>query len=100
MGAVTGSVSGNSEFAGGKKLITVTGTIASSSDTITLTKATHGVTDIDAVLSTTITSGTATTFSNCRTTASGLVLTVVSYEGDMTTATSYGTVEIALLVSF
>ncbi len=100
MGAVTGTISGNTEFAGTHKIITVTATVASASDTVTLTAASHGgVSSIVSVISTNITSGTATTFSLARTSVSGLVLTVVSYEADLTAATSFGNVEIVLLVA-
>lgn len=99
MGAITGTISGNTEFAGSKKLVTVTATIAAASDVITLVAADVGFKSIDSILSTNITSGTATTLSHARSSFSGLVITVVSYDEAMTVSTSGGGVEIVLLVN-
>lgn len=102
MGAVTGTLTGNSEFSGATKIITVTGTIASASDTITLTAAAHGgATAIVGILGATITAGLDAAFSYLQVSYSGLVLTVTSFEQDGTPATDFTgtTVEIAVLVS-
>lgn len=102
MGAITGTLAANSEFAGQKKVITVTAPVASSSDTITLTAASHGgVTAINGILGATITAGLDAAFSYLQVSYSGLVITVASFEQDGTVATDFTgtTVEIALLVT-
>ena len=101
MGAITGTLAGNTEFSGIHKVITVTATIASSSDTITLTAANHGGTaTIVGILGATITGGLDAAFSYLQVSYSGLVVTVASFEQDGTAATDFTgtTVEIALLV--
>lgn len=101
MGAVTGTLAGNTEFSGKHKLITVTATIASASDTITLTAADHGgVSEIVGIVGATITGGLDAAFSYLQVSFSGLVVTVASFEQDGTAATDFTgtTVAVALLV--
>lgn len=101
MGAITGTLAGKSEFAGDHKIIVVTATIASSSDTITLTAANHGgVTEIVGILGATITGGLDAAFSYLQVSFASLVITVASFEQDGTVATDFTgtTVAIALLV--
>jgi hypothetical protein len=101
MGAITGTLAGNTEFAGDHKIITVTATIAAASDTITLTAANHaGIVSIVGILGATITGGLDAAFSYLQVSYSGLVVTVASFEQDGTAATDFTgtTVEIALLV--
>ena len=101
MGAIIGTLSANTEFAGGQKIITVTAPIAAASDTITLTAASHGgVTAIKGIAGATITGGLGATFSMIQVSYSGLVVTVASFEEDGTVATGFvgTTVEIALIV--
>lgn len=99
MGAITGTLAGSTEFAGGHKLITVTATIAAASDTITLTEAAHGIKAITGIVGATITGGADAAFSYLQASYSGLVITVVSLEQDGTPATDFTgtTVEIAVL---
>src|SRR5688572_15590792 len=101
MGAITGTLAGSTEFAGAHKLITVTAPVASSSDTITLTAASHGgATSIVGIVGSTITGGLDAAFSYIQVSYSGLVLTVASFEQDGTAATDFTgtTVEIGVLV--
>ncbi len=101
MAAVTGTLVGNTEFSGKHKLITVTATIGSASDTITLTAANHGgVTEIVGIVGATITGGLDAAFSYLQVSYSGLVVTVASFEQDGTASTEWTgtTVEVALLV--
>lgn len=101
MGAITGTLAGNTEFGGNTKLITVTATVAAASDTITLTAASHGgVKSILGIVGATITGGLDAAFTNIQVSYSGLVITIVSVEQDGTAATDFTgtTVEIALLI--
>lgn len=98
MGAITGTLDGATVFAGEKKLITVTATVAAASDTITLTKATHGISSIDAIVGVAITGGLDAAFTNVQVSYSGLVLTVVSVEQDGTAATDFTGTTVAITV--
>lgn len=102
MAAITGTLAGNSALGPHTKLITVTATVGSASDTITLTAANHGgVVSIAGIVGATITGGLDAAFSYLQVSYSGLVVTVASFEQDGTAATDFTgtTVEIALLVS-
>lgn len=101
MGAITGTLTGNTEFGGDHKIIVVTATVAAASDTITLTAASHGgVVSIVGILGATITGGLDAAFSYLQVSFSGLVVTVASFEQDGTVATDFTgtTVAVALLV--
>lgn len=79
MGAITGTLAGNTEFGGNSKLITVTAPVASASDTITLTAAAHGgVKSILGIVGAVITGGMDAAFTSIQVSYSGLVITVVS----------------------
>ncbi|MFA5321173.1 MAG: hypothetical protein WC373_00755 [Smithella sp.] len=82
MGAITGTLALGTEMCGTYKLVTVTATIAATSDTITLTAATHGITAITAVVGAVITGGMDADFQALQVSFSGLVLTVVSKQAD------------------
>ena len=82
MGAITGTLAKATEFAGDYKLVTVTATVASASDTITLTAAAHGISAIDAIVGAVITGGMDADFQTIQVSYSGLVLTVVSKQAD------------------
>ena len=102
MGAITGTLAGNTEFGGGTKIITVTAPIAAASDTITLTAASHGgAKSIVGLVGCTITGGLDAAFSFVQASYSGLVITVASFEQDGTAATNFTgtTVEVAVLVT-
>lgn len=101
MAAITGTIAGKTEFAGGHKLITVTAPIGSASDVITLTAAAHGgVSEIVGIVGATITGGLDAAFSYLQVSYSGLAVTIASFEQDGTPSTDWTgtTVEIALLV--
>jgi hypothetical protein len=102
MGAITGTLVGNTELAATHKIITVTAPVASASDTITLTAAAHGgATAIVGLIGVTVTGGLDAAFSYAQVSYSGLVLTVVTFEQDGTASTAWSdtTVEIAVIVS-
>lgn len=79
MGAITGTLAKRTEFGGDYKLLVLTATVASSSDTVTLTAATHGITEIKGVTGH-ITGGLDSAFSYLQISYSGLVITVASFK--------------------
>lgn len=102
MGAITGTKVGDTEFGGTYKIITITAPIASASDTITLTAAAHGgVVSIKAILGVVITGGVDADFMQVMATFSGLVITLVSKQGDGAAADEFTgtTVSLSLLVA-
>jgi len=101
MGAITGTKLKMSEFAGELKILIVTATIASASDTITLTEATHGCQTIEGVIGATITGGMDADFQALQVSYSGLVVTVVSKQADGAAADEFTgtTISLALLVT-
>lgn len=101
MAAITGTKNKATVLAGDLKIITITATLTSASDTITLTEATHGIGAISALLGATLTGGVDANLMGLQVSYSGLVLTVVSVGADGAAATDWtgGTVEIALLGS-
>ena len=78
MGALTPTVSVSTEFAGKYKLIGLTATIASASDTITLTQAETGVTALVMPLGAVITGGADSAFTALQVSVSALTVTIVS----------------------
>lgn len=88
MGAISGSLIGSTEFAGDYKLLSLDITPASASDTVTLTAATHGITEIIAVIPR-LTAGYDAALANIFATFSGLVITVVTINASGTAATDW-----------
>ena len=82
MGAIVGTKTFGSELAGKYKIVTVTATVAATSDTITLTAATHGITAITAIIGAVLTGGVDADYSTIQVSFSGLVLTVVTLQAD------------------
>jgi len=82
MGAITGTEIFGSELAGKYKIVTVTAPVAATSDTITLTAATHGITAITAILGAVLTAGVDADYCAMQVSFSGLVLTVVTLQAD------------------
>lgn len=100
MAAITGTLASSMIGRGAKtKLIVVTATVGSASDTITLTAATHGLRAITGIVGATITGGMDAEFTMLQVSYSGLVITVASFEQDGTPATDWTgtTVSIAVL---
>ena len=80
---ITGTKQVLTEFAGEYKLVTITATIGSASDTIAITKAAHGITDVYAIVGATITGGMDALFTNIQVTkTSSTSLTVVTKRAD------------------
>lgn len=98
MGAITGTKGVLTEFSGRHKILTVTATVAATSDTITLTEAAHGITAIDAIVGIVVTGGLDAAFTAVQASYSGLIITVVSLEQDGTAATEFTGTTIAVTV--
>ena len=99
MGAITGTLTAGTEFAGEYKLLHLTATIASASDTITLTAADHGgVQSIVGIVGAVITAGMDADFTSLQVSYSGLVITVVSKQADGAAADEFTGTTIALTV--
>lgn len=97
MGAITGTLVKSTEFAGQKIIAYITATVASASDTVTLTQATHGFSSLDFAIPI-ITAGFDAAFTHVEASVSGLVITVTSEEADGTAATDFTGTTIGLLV--
>jgi len=80
MAAITGTKTLGTELAGGYKIVTVTATIESADDSITLTAADHGITAITALVSVVPTAGLDDGWTYLTTSFSGLVITLVAHE--------------------
>ena len=100
MGAITGTKAYAGEFAGEVKILVVTATVASASDTITLTAAAHGgVASIVEVVGYSVKTGIGANFSGgLQISFSGLVITVVSTNAAGAASTSWGNISIAMLI--
>lgn len=77
MGAITGTVVKNTEFSGDYKLVILSCIPASASDTVTLTAAAHGITEILDVM-VQLKTGYDAALQTIWATFSGLVITVVT----------------------
>lgn len=97
MAAIIGTLAKRTEFAGDYKAFVITATVTSSSDTITLTGDTHGISEIQSV-SPTITGGMDAAFLQVQVSFSGLVITVASFGADGLAATDFTGTTISLLV--
>lgn len=100
MAAITGTKVYYGEFAGNTKLLEVTGTVGSASDTITLTLASHGVpaSSTVTVVSSNIESGMGANFATLQVTVSGLVITVASFNAAGSAATTFGAIRLLVKV--
>lgn len=77
MGAITGTLVKNTEFSGDYKLVVLSCIPASASDTITLTAAVHGISEILDVMPA-LKSGQDAALQTILATFSGLVITVIT----------------------
>lgn len=97
MGAITGTLAGKTEFAGDYKVLKLTIVPASASDTVTLTEAAHGITEILMVLPH-LTAGYDAALAGIFATFAGLVITVVTTAAAGTAATDWTGATAELLV--
>ena len=99
MAAITGTKQYAGEFAGEVKILHLTATIGSTSDTITLTAADHGgAASIVGIVGAVITGGLDAAFTAIQVSYSGLVITVASFEQDGTVATDFAGTTVAISV--
>ena len=98
MAAVTGTLAVGTEFAGAYKLVSITGTMTTATDAITLTAATHGISEITAVVSAVITGGLDAAFSYLQVSATGLVISLAAFEQDGSAATDFTGTTVAVTV--
>ena len=98
MGALTPTIVKRTEFSGDYKILILTATPAAASDTVTLTDATHGLSEIvyaDAHL----TGGLDANLTILQTSYSGLVITVKQLKADgATAADDWGSAALEILV--
>lgn len=98
MGAITGTLAVSTPLAG-KRFITVTATLASASDVITLTLADHGVRTIYFAQAVMESGADAECMAGLQTSFSGLAVTVVSQVAAGTASTAWGnTIRLLILV--
>ncbi|MBK8871863.1 MAG: hypothetical protein IPN19_12745 [Elusimicrobia bacterium] len=88
MGAITKTSAGITEFAGDYKVLKLTIVPASASDTVTLTAATHGISEI-LYVQPKLTAGYDAALAGIFATFSGLVITVVTTAAAGTAATDW-----------
>lgn len=88
MGAVTGTLAKATEFSGDWKVLKITFTPGSASDTVTLTAAAHGITEILFVMPK-LTAGQDAALMVANATYSGLVITVTTVGADGLAATDW-----------
>ncbi len=89
MGAITGTLVKRTELGGDHKIFVITAPIAATSDTITLTNATHGITTIIGIMGIVVTGGLDAAFSTVQASFSGLVITVLSLKADGSAADDF-----------
>ncbi len=97
MGAITGTKTLATEFAGDYKVVKIECVPASASDTVTLTAATHGISEIAFVIPK-LTAGQDAALAGIFATYSGLVITVVTTAAAGTAATNWDSATAELLV--
>jgi hypothetical protein len=97
MGAITGTLATKTEFSGDYKLVKITCVPASASDTVTLTKATHGIDEILEVIPL-LTAGNDANLMGIFASFSGLVITVTTVGADGAAATNWDNIAVTLLV--
>lgn len=88
MGAITGTFNKATEFSGDYKVVELDIVPASASDTVTLTLASHGISEILAVIPR-LTAGYDAALAGIFATFSGLVITVVTTAAAGTAATDW-----------
>lgn len=97
MAAATGTLAGKTEFSGDYKVLRITFVPTSASDTVTLTLATHGITEIMFVIPK-LTAGQDAALMAANATFSGLVVTVTTVGADGLAATDWTAATAELLV--
>jgi hypothetical protein len=97
MGILTQASGGvNTELAGDNKLLLRKVTLAANSDTLTLVRATDGITTIQKVFAQ-INTGGGANFAFLNVSFSGLVITIASFNAAGAVATSFGDVDLLII---
>jgi hypothetical protein len=96
MGAIIGTLAKRTEFAGDCRLYVITAVPASASDTITLTQATHGISEITGIIGHALTGGVDANLFTAQISFSGLVITVVTKGADGAAASNWGSAGISI----
>ena len=97
MALLSPTLSGATEFSGDYKILKLTATIGSASDTITLTKATHGIDEIFFSL-VKLTAGYDAALTNIFCSHATLTITIVSTAAAGTASTNWDGATIEVLV--
>ena len=98
MAAITGTLGVGTELSGAYKMVTVTATIESADDSITLTEPVHGIKAITGIVSCVPTAGLDAAWTYLQAAFSGLVITLVSLEQDGTASTAWTTTTVSVTV--
>lgn len=98
MGEIVETLIAATEFAGNFKLIVVTATILTASDTIVLTEAQTGVQALLAPVGAVITGGLDAAFSYLQVSVTSMTITITSFEQDGTAATEFTGTTVAISV--
>jgi hypothetical protein len=97
MGAITGTLAGATEFAGDYKVVKLTIVPAAASDTVTLTQAVHGISEILFTIPK-LTAGFDAALAGIFSNHSGLVITVNTTAAAGTNATDWTAATAEILV--
>ncbi len=101
MASATATVVSSTEFAGQKKLVTLTIPIGTADDTTTLTTALHGITSLDSIVGIAITGGNAYSIMKVVpsiVSASAMTINLLTYNFAGNAATTFTNATIALSV--
>lgn len=101
MGAITATKQSSTEFAGEKKLVTLTATVASADDSMTLNVDDHGISSLDSIAGAVITGGLDAAFTAIQVSisdADDMIIQVESFEQDGTAATDFTGTTVAISV--
>lgn len=98
MAELTETLVAATEFAGSFKLIVLTATIGSTSDTIVLTEAQTGCRSIAGIVGAVITGGLDAAFTTIQVSFSSMTITIASFEQDGTVATDFTGTTVAVAV--
>ena len=96
MGAITGTLAKRTEFSGDYKLYVITAVPAAASDTITLTQADHGISEIAGIAGHALTGGMDANLMTAQISYSGLVITVVTKGQDGAAASDWTSAAISI----
>jgi hypothetical protein len=98
MGAITGTLVKASELSGDYKILQVSCVPASASDTVTLTAAAHGISEIAGIIAAEVREGQDADLQTAHATFSGLVITVATLNGAGTAATNWTSAVVVVTV--